>query len=174
MRASASLSFDDGISTSSWNAVFAFRRRVSMSAIGSVIMSAPTSSPRRLGHARHLAGVDHGAEADPAEAEALVHRARAATAAAPRVPAHLELRRALLLLDESLLGHVYCSASTSLLPFAALTTSTPFASRAPLLASLRRPYRPIRVPLTSSARRGGTGNRGRATGRDPGRRWCPW
>src|SRR3954447_9491291 len=136
MRASASLSFDDGISTSSWNAVFAFRRRVSMSAIGSVIMSAPTSSPRRLGHARHLAGVDHGAEADPAQAEAAVHRAGATATAAPRVPAHLVLRRALLLLDESLLGHVFVTPS--------------------------------------SARRGGTGNRGRAAGRDPGRRWCPW
>src|SRR5947199_1136147 len=105
MRASASLSFDDGISTSSWNAMFAFRSRVSMSAIGSVIMRAPTSSPRRLGHARHLAGVDHGAETDPAEAEALVHRTRPATPATPRVPAHLELRCALLLLHESLLGH---------------------------------------------------------------------
>src|SRR6185437_6227390 len=132
MRASASLSFDDGISTSSWNAVFAFRRRVSMSAIGSVIMSAPTSSPGRLGHARYLAGMDHGAEADPAETEALVHGARAAAAAAPRVGAHLELRRALLLLDESLLGHVFVTPS--------------------------------------SARRGGTGNRGRARARDPGRR----
>src|SRR2546428_14099563 len=106
MRASASFSFEDGISTSSWNAVFAFRRRVSMSAIGSVIMSAPTSSPRRLGHTGHFAGVDHGAEADPAKAEALVHRARTATAAAPRVPAHLELRRALLLLDEGCLCHL--------------------------------------------------------------------
>src|SRR6516165_5194798 len=112
MRASASLSFDDGMSTSSWNAVLAFRRRVSMSAIGSVIISAPTSSPRRFGHARHLAGMDHRAEADPAETEALVHGARAAAAAAPRVRAHLELRRALLLLDECLLGHLYCSAPT--------------------------------------------------------------
>src|SRR5436309_5390032 len=100
MRASASFSFEDGISTSSWNAVLAFRRRVSMSAIGSVIMRAPTSSPRRLGHAGHLAGVDHGAEADATQAEALVDRTRAAAPAAPRVPAHLELRRALLLLDE--------------------------------------------------------------------------
>ena len=75
--ASASFSFDDGISTSSWNAMFAFRRRVSMSAIGSVIMSAPTPSPRRLRHAGDLAGVRHLAEADAAEPEALVDRARA-------------------------------------------------------------------------------------------------
>src|SRR5215470_5035858 len=105
MRASASLSFDEGITTSSWNAMLAFRSRVSMSAMGSVIMRAPTSSPRRLGHTRHLAGVDHQSEADPAQAEAAVHRARTAAAPAPRVGAHLELRRALLLLDESLLGH---------------------------------------------------------------------
>src|SRR5881392_2837526 len=132
MRASASFSFEDGISTSSWNAVFAFRRRVSMSAIGSVIMSAPTPSPRCLGHARHLAGVDHGAEADPAEAEALVDRARAPAASAPRVAADLELRRALLLLDEGFLCHLFVTPG--------------------------------------SARRGGTGNRGLATVRGPGRR----
>src|SRR5215218_1814089 len=108
MRARASFNFDDGISTSSWNAVFALRRRVSMSAIGSVIMRAP-SSPRRLGHARHLAGVRHGAEADPAETEALVDRARTAAPAAPCVPAHLELGSALLLLDKGFLRHLYFS-----------------------------------------------------------------
>src|SRR5689334_5072390 len=112
MRARASFSFDDGISTSSWNAVFAFRRRVSMSAIGSVIMSA-TSSPRRLGHAGHLAGVRHGAEADAAESEALVDGARATAAAAPRVPAHLELRGALLLLDEGFLCHVFLTPGSA-------------------------------------------------------------
>src|SRR4051794_25278965 len=175
MRARASFSFDDGISTSSWNAVFAFRRRVSMSAIGSVIMSAPPRSrprsPRCLGHAGHFAGVRHGAEADAAETEALVDRARAAATAAPRVPAHLELRSALLLLDKGFLRHLYCSASTALLAFAALTTSAPFTPRAPLLASLRHPCRPA---LTSSARRGGTGIPVPAGVRGPGRRWRPW
>src|ERR1700704_1873969 len=105
MRASASFSFEDGISTSSWNARLAFRRRVSMSAIGSVIMRAPAPSPRRLGHTGHFARVDHHAEADAAQTEALVHGARAATTLAPRVSAHLELRCALLLLDESFLCH---------------------------------------------------------------------
>src|SRR5713101_8125704 len=105
MRASASFSFEDGIRTSSWNATLALRRRVSMSAIGSVIMSAPASSPRRLGHTGHFARVDHRAEADAAQAKALVHRTRAAAASTPRVSAHLELRCALLLLDESFLCH---------------------------------------------------------------------
>src|SRR3954464_3276178 len=117
MRASASLSFDDGISTSSWNAVFAFRRRGSMSAIGSVIMSAPPRSrprsPRCLGHAGHFAGVRHGAEADAAETEALVDRARAAATAAPRVPAHLELRGLLLLLDKGFLRHVFLTPGSA-------------------------------------------------------------
>src|SRR3954467_1704267 len=170
MRARDSFSFDDGISTSSWNAVFAFRRRVSMSAIGSVIMRA-TSSPRCLGHAGHFAGVGHGAEADAAQTEALVDGARATATAAPRVPAHLELRSALLLLNKGFLRHLYCSASTALLAFAALTTSAPFTPRAPLLASLRHPCRPA---LMSSARRGGTGIPEPAGVRGPGRRWCPW
>src|SRR6476661_1824497 len=113
MRAKASFSFDDGISTSSWNAVFAFRRRVSMSALGSVIMSAPTPSPRCLGHAGHFAGMRHGAEADAAEPEALVDRARAAATATPRVPAHLELRSALLLLDKGFLRHVFLTPGSA-------------------------------------------------------------
>src|SRR3954449_2914284 len=117
MRARDSFSFDDGISTSSWNAVFAFRRRVSMSAIGSVIMSAPPASrpasPRCLGHAGHFACVRHGAEADAAEPEALVDRARAAATATPRVPAHLELRSALLLLDKGFLRHVFLTPGSA-------------------------------------------------------------
>src|SRR5215470_14963635 len=102
MRASASFSFEDGMITSSWNAVLAFRMRVSMSASGSVIMSAPPLSPRRLRHARHFAGMDHLAQADAAQPEAAVHRTRAATPPATGVRAHLELRLALLLLHECL------------------------------------------------------------------------
>src|SRR5262245_46643577 len=81
--------------------------RVSMSAMGSVIMSAPPPSPRRLRQARHLAGMDHLAQADAAEPEAPVHRARAAAPAATGVRANLELRLALLLLHECLLRHLY-------------------------------------------------------------------
>src|SRR5947209_8820239 len=99
MAARASFSFDDGMRISSWNATLPLRMRVSMSAIGSVIMALPT----RLRHAGHFAGVHHLAEADAAQAELAVHRARAAAAPAPRVRAHLELRLALLLLDERLL-----------------------------------------------------------------------
>src|SRR5882724_2540392 len=112
MRAKASFSFDDGINTSSWNAVFAFRRRVSMSAIGSVIMSA-APSPGCLGHAGDFARVRHGAEADAAQTEALVDRARAAATLAPRVPAHLELRSALLLLDKGFLCHVFLTPGSA-------------------------------------------------------------
>src|SRR5712692_5317639 len=146
MRANASFNFDDGISTSSWNAVFAFRRRVSMSAIGSVIMSANPSptrgsscapSPRCLRHAGDLACVHHHSEADTAQAEPLVHRAGATAPAAPRIGAHLELRCALLLLDECFLCH------------------------SPLLRFATR------------SRRDGTGTPGLARVLVPGRQWCP-
>src|SRR4029450_2820384 len=100
MRARFSFSFDDGMTTSSWNAVLAFRRRVSMSAIGSVIVTVAPPSPRRLGHTGHLARVDHVPQADSAQAELAIHRARATAAAAPGVRAHRELRLALLLLDK--------------------------------------------------------------------------
>src|SRR3954447_19396337 len=85
--------------------MFALRIRVSMSAIGSVIVIAAPPSPRSLGHTGDLARVRELAQADPAEAELAVHRTRPAAPAAPRVPAHLELRSALLLVDQRLLGH---------------------------------------------------------------------
>src|SRR5436190_15539818 len=113
MRASASLSFDDGMITSSWNAVLAFRMRVSMSARGSVIMSAPPLSPRRFRHTGDLAGMNHLAQADAAQPEAAVHRTRAAASPAACVRAHLEFRLALLLLHECLLCHITRSLSAS-------------------------------------------------------------
>src|SRR5689334_14036718 len=95
------------MATSSWNAVFAFRIRVSMSAMGSVIVTARSlPSPRALRHAGDLARVGHLPEAYPAESEVAIHRARAPAPAAPCVRAHLELRLALLLVDQCLLGHV--------------------------------------------------------------------
>src|SRR5262245_28901479 len=108
MPARASFTLDDGIATSSWNATFAFRIRVSMSAIGSVIVTAlePPGSPRRLRHAGDLARVGHLPEADAAQAELAVHGPRAPTPATPGVGAHPELRGALLLLDQCLLRHV--------------------------------------------------------------------
>src|SRR3954471_13631691 len=99
------------MATSSWNATFAFRIRVNMSAIGSFIVTARSSpSPRALRHARDLPGVSHLPETEPAQPEVLVHRARPPTPAATRVAAHLELRFALLLVDQCLLGHRFTPA----------------------------------------------------------------
>src|SRR5271169_949894 len=112
-----------GMPTVSWYAEFALRRRVSMSAIGSVIVMAnrPSSPwfpergpavcsfgslPAGLGDAGQLTAVRHGPEADPAQAEPAVDGPRAPAARAPRVAADLELRRPLLLDDQRLLCHV--------------------------------------------------------------------
>src|SRR4051794_2859510 len=111
-----------GIATVSWYAELALRRRVSMSAIGSVIVIAwpsglsrrgsrpcgPTAweeLPGRLGDAGQLAGVRHLADADPAQAEHAVDGARAAAARASGVAAHLELRLAAGLGDHRLGCH---------------------------------------------------------------------
>src|SRR5947209_5320472 len=83
--------------------------RVSMSAIGSVSIPAP--SPARLGHARDRALMGEVAQADAAEPELLEDRARAAAAVAARVVAHPELLRAPLLVHQSLLGHQSLLAS---------------------------------------------------------------
>src|SRR5439155_17583948 len=108
-----------GIATVSWYAELALRRRVSMSAIGSVMVifvatflaSLETSRrrenrpswfegnswirlPRALGNAGEFAGVCHLADTDPAQAEHPVDRTRPATARASGVAAHLELRLA--------------------------------------------------------------------------------
>src|SRR4051794_40256082 len=99
------------MATSSWNATFAFRIRVSMSAIGSVIVTANTSpSPRALRHPGDLSRMSHLAQTEPTQPEIAVDRARPATPPAARVTAHLELRRALLLVDECLLGHRFTPA----------------------------------------------------------------
>src|SRR3954470_8395758 len=114
MAARASFSFDDGIRTSSCCTTLALRMRVSMSAIGSVIVIARLPlSPARLRDAGDLARVNHLPEADAAEPELAEHRARPAATAAPRVRAHLELGLALLLLDQSFLCHLslYCCPS---------------------------------------------------------------
>src|SRR4051812_10265567 len=93
MRATSTLSFDDGTSTVSCAAVIPLRMRVSRSAMGSVI---DIGSPARLGHAGDVAVVRELAQADPAEAELAEHRARPAAAAAAGVLAGLVLRGALL------------------------------------------------------------------------------
>src|SRR5690242_13813425 len=93
MAARASFCLEDGMFTSSCIATLALRMRVSMSAIGSVIViEVLPSSPARLGHARDLPGVHELAQADAAELELAVHRVRPAAALAAGVRPHLELR----------------------------------------------------------------------------------
>src|SRR5690349_15010819 len=129
------LSFDEGIRASSWYAEFAFRNRVSMSAIGSVIVMACGASlaavpqalglgdlapglstiggategwcllPRGLADAGQLPGVGHLPQADPAQAELAVDGVRAAAPLAAGVGTHRELGLAVRLVDQSLLGH---------------------------------------------------------------------
>src|SRR5512133_2638012 len=108
MRAICSFRREVGISVVSCIALLALRMRVSMSAIGSVCIS---NSPARFRHAGDLALVRELAQADPAEAELLVDRARAAAAIAARVLPHLEARLSLGLRDQGLLSH-----SRALLP----------------------------------------------------------
>src|SRR5262249_7831436 len=100
MRASASFCFEDGMRTLSCSATLALRMRVSMSAIGSVIVIVRLPSPARLRDAGHFAGVHHLSQADAAEPELAVHGARSTATAAPVVRPNLELGLALLLLDE--------------------------------------------------------------------------
>src|SRR3954452_20450405 len=108
MAASASFCLEDGMFTSSCIATLALRMRVSMSAIGSVIVIVRLPSPAGLGHTRDLPGVDELAQADAAELELAVHRVRPTTALAARVRAHLELGLAVRLVLESGLRHAYC------------------------------------------------------------------
>src|SRR5688500_19355482 len=91
--------------TSSCIAVLALRMRVSMSAIGSVIVIGQLPSPARLGDTRQLAGVRQLAQAHPAETELAEDRMGPAAAAAAGVRPHLELGLALLLVDERFLRH---------------------------------------------------------------------
>src|SRR5688500_2125000 len=113
-----------GITTRSWYAWLALRRRVSMSAIGSVIdivcgafLAAVSGDlrrasswrlPGRLRDAGQLAGVGHLAQADPAQAERPVDRPGTPAAVAARVAPDLELRLRGGLVDQRRLGHVGC------------------------------------------------------------------
>src|SRR5580658_1494808 len=105
MAASASFSFELGIFTVSNWAELALRIRVSMSAMGSVIVMGSPRSPTRLRHAGDLPGVHHRAQADPAQPELAEHGLGPAASLAPGIPPHLELRDLLLLLDQCLLCH---------------------------------------------------------------------
>src|ERR1700677_1033475 len=103
MEARDTFSLEPGIFTVSNMAELALRIRVSMSAMGSVIVM--VRLPTRLCHAGDLPGVHHHTQADPAEPELAVHGLGPATALAARVTPHLELGRALLLLNQSLFCH---------------------------------------------------------------------
>src|SRR4029077_1018382 len=114
-----------GMPTVSWYAEFAFRSRVSMSAIGSVIVMANRpSSPRfplfardlrcarsrvlpaGLGDAGQLAAMRHRAETDPAQAEPAVDGPRPPATGAPRVRPHLDFGSPLLLGHRPFLRHL--------------------------------------------------------------------
>src|SRR5579862_3058577 len=74
MRARFSFTLELGIFTVSCMAVLALRRRVSMSAMGSVIViGACLPSPARLGDAGDLPGMDHHPQAYTAQAELAEH-----------------------------------------------------------------------------------------------------
>src|SRR5688572_1455910 len=105
--ATSTFSFDTGMSTQRCPVAAEFRSRVSMSAMGSVIMW--LSSPARLADPGDLSLQGHLTEADPAQAELADEGARPAAAAATIVASHLELRLALGLLDQALLGHACLS-----------------------------------------------------------------
>src|ERR1700722_6491610 len=102
--ARASFTLEPGIFTVSNCAEFAFRIRVSMSAIGSVMVMA-VLLPTCLRHSGDLPGVHHRPQTDSAQPELAVHGLGPAATTAPGVPPYLELGGALLLLDKCLLGH---------------------------------------------------------------------
>src|SRR5215204_2444237 len=120
MRAISLFSRELGISALSCNARFALRILVSMSAIGSVCnatrpyfhnWSSDVLSPTTFRHSGDHAMVREVAQADPAEPELLVDRARAAAAVAARVRASLEPLRLARLLDQRLACHYWFSPS---------------------------------------------------------------
>src|SRR5262245_32427093 len=120
------LIFEYGMVTLSWYAWLALRRRVSMSAIGSVMVMCSSNPSRRgseaacgealvhrnrrlpggLGDARQLAPVGHLADADAAQPELAVDGLGTAAPLAPGVRADRELRLRGRLQDQRLLRHV--------------------------------------------------------------------
>src|SRR5918998_987030 len=109
MRAHSAFRREDGISTVSWAAWIPLRMRVRKSAMGSVLELTAGSlcgvSPRRLRHARDEALVGERPEADAAQSELPVDRARPAASPAAGVLAGLVLRRARLAHPLRRLGH---------------------------------------------------------------------
>src|SRR3954453_22796006 len=91
MRAIWTFSLEAGISALSCSALLALRMRVSMSATGSVSISALL--PAALGHARDDALVGELPQTDPAEPELAEDRLGTTAAVAARVLTRLELLR---------------------------------------------------------------------------------
>src|SRR6266508_1286542 len=100
-RAISSFTREVGMTALSCNALLALRMRASMSAIGSVSIG----SPRALVHPGDAVLVGEIPQADPAQAELAVDRARPATAVAAMVAAGLEALRTGSLGDQGLIGH---------------------------------------------------------------------
>src|SRR3954447_21910426 len=114
MRAISRLRLDDGMSTSSWEAMIPLRMRVRKSAMGSVwdirkrllvASGRAVGLPRGLRHPGDEAVVGQLAQADPAQAELAIHGAGPAAAAAASVLAGLVLVRARLAHPLRGLGH---------------------------------------------------------------------
>src|SRR4051794_30717744 len=92
-----------GMSTTGRSMRLALRMRVSMSAIGSVIM-AFVLSPARFLDARNQPAAGHVAEADAADAELAIHGAGPAAQAAAQADADLVARPELVLGRVALVG----------------------------------------------------------------------
>src|SRR5688572_12407307 len=96
---------DAGITTLLWPAATALRTRVSISAIGSVIISFCSGLPARFHYARHLAPQRSLAEADPAHGEPAHVCPGPPAQPTPIVLLYRELRRPQGLGDHGLLRH---------------------------------------------------------------------
>src|ERR1035437_9237756 len=93
MRATSAFSLEAGTSTLGWRAWIALRTRVSMSAMGSlVIVLLLPVLPASLGHAGNLAIQGELAETQAANAEFAQERARASTPPATVAVPALQLR----------------------------------------------------------------------------------
>src|SRR5919202_2008241 len=96
---------DAGMTTLEWPAATALRSRVSMSAIGSVIMVICSGLPARLHDAGNLPPQRALAEADAAHGKTAHERPRSPAQPTPIVLLHGELRRALCLGNHGFFGH---------------------------------------------------------------------
>src|SRR3954451_7651552 len=105
MRAISAFSLEAGTSTFGWRAWIALRTRVSMSAIGSlVIVLLLQFLPASLGHTRNLAIQRELAEAEAANSELAQERARPSAAPATVPVAARQFGDSRLLFGFSLLG----------------------------------------------------------------------